>query len=230
MLESQGAGRGVPNYGVLKGTALAARVFPPRDPARDQPHYHIRMRGGGRDYDVAVNVLSRDGSEVLYAVVERPPPPNAAALAALPPGARVIGPAGAHGIGLDFIREHLVQRSEMTLLPVPPHPDQGALHGALDDLVQRAVADPTAQLYAFGSGFSNPGQNPFWGFHPDVGAHDVHMNQGNPVHGSFAGDNGVYQDGALLVHFPAEDVWHELFIAFQTQSWTTDDHGNPVGG
>ena len=35
---------------------------------------------------------------------------------------------------------------------------------------------------------------------PGNGIHDIHMNQGNAA--QFVGDDGVYQDGGLLVHFP----------------------------
>jgi len=51
--------------------------------------------------------------------------------------------------------------------------------------------------------------------------------------GRFADDNGVWQDGALLIHFPevrSEDEnitwpeqWVALFLAFQSQCWHTDD-------
>ena len=53
------------------------------------------------------------------------------------------------------------------------------------------------------------------------------MNQGNPLdnHGQ---DNGIWQDGALFVNLPAQHTWIAVFIAFQTQSWQTDDQGNPV--
>ena len=43
------------------------------------------------------------------------------------------------------------------------------------------------------------------GFQPGDGIHNIHMNQGNG--GQFAGDNGVWQDGALLIHFPAQSQW-----------------------
>jgi hypothetical protein len=57
------------------------------------------------------------------------------------------------------------------------------------------------------------------------------MNQGNG--GQFAGDNGVWQDGALLIHFPGQSQWVAFFLAFQSQSWHTDDrtgHIIPVAG
>jgi hypothetical protein len=66
-----------------------------------------------------------------------------------------------------------------------------------------------------------------FGFIPANGVHDIHMNQGNT--GQFARDNGVRQDGALLLHFPAQFRWVAIFLAFQSQSFHTDDStGNPL--
>ena len=57
------------------------------------------------------------------------------------------------------------------------------------------------------------------------------MNQGNLRSGGHAGDNGVWHDGGLLFWFPGADRWVAAFLAFQSQSWHTDDHtGNPIGG
>ena len=53
------------------------------------------------------------------------------------------------------------------------------------------------------------------------------MNQGNPVsnHGN---DNGIWQDGAIFMNLPAQNAWIAIFIAFQTELWSTDGKGNPV--
>ena len=47
------------------------------------------------------------------------------------------------------------------------------------------------------------------------------MNQGNT--GRFTRDDGVWQDGGLLLHYPATQQWVAVFLAFQSQSWHTDD-------
>ena len=47
------------------------------------------------------------------------------------------------------------------------------------------------------------------------------MNQANV--GRFVRDDGVYQDGALLLHFPAAQQWVAIFLKFQSQTWHTDD-------
>jgi uncharacterized protein YukJ len=43
------------------------------------------------------------------------------------------------------------------------------------------------------------------------------------------GDNGVYQDGAIFVEYPG-DKWRAFFFAFQSQTFDTDNKGNPHGG
>jgi uncharacterized protein YukJ len=60
-----------------------------------------------------------------------------------------------------------------------------------------------------------------FGFAPSRGMHNIHMNQGSPEE-RFRGDNGVGQDGALLIAFP-QGRWAALFLKFQSQAWQTDD-------
>jgi hypothetical protein len=93
--------------------------------------------------------------------------------------------------------------------------------------VQRVMSEADARVYAYGSFFKDNKPDDYFGFKPGQGIHDIHFNQGNS--GNFAGDNGPWQDGALLFHFPAENRWIAIFLAFQTQSWQVDEHGNPTG-
>ena len=58
--------------------------------------------------------------------------------------------------------------------------------------------------------------------------HDIHITGNN---GAFTRDDGVWQDGGLLLHFPAESRWVGIFLAFQSQTWHTDDTtGHAIGG
>jgi uncharacterized protein YukJ len=55
------------------------------------------------------------------------------------------------------------------------------------------------------------------------------MNQGNSQR--FRHDDGVWQDGGLLLYYPAQDQWVGIFLAFQSQTWHTDDQtGHTVAG
>jgi len=93
-----------------------------------------------------------------------------------------------------------------------------ALQNAVVTLLNMTIADKDGTIYAFGSAYADSGRVD--------GIHDIHMNQGNPVN-NHGGDNGVWQDGALLIHLPSKGTWTAVFLAFQTESWTTDSAGNP---
>ncbi len=45
------------------------------------------------------------------------------------------------------------------------------------------------------------------------------MNQGNVE--KWKGDNGIWQDGGILIQFEKEEEWVGIFLAFQSQSWCT---------
>jgi uncharacterized protein YukJ len=130
----------------------------------------------------------------------------------------------------------MITREQMTLLPqmrskglseeerMLNRARASALQNAVVTLLNMTIADKDGVIYAFGSAFADKGRVD--------GIHDIHMNQGNPVGGStnggHGGDNGVWQDGALFIHLPSKGTWTAVFIAFQTESWTTDSAGNPV--
>jgi Uncharacterized conserved protein (DUF2278) len=59
------------------------------------------------------------------------------------------------------------------------------------------------------------------------GMHDIHMNQGNAPH-DHDEDNGVFNDGGLLLLFP--DHVAGLFFRFKTQFLPTDDKGDRIPG
>ena len=204
----------IPDYGVLKGRPTGRQV---KGPHGKPPHRHVYLTAGGADFDVAVNILSTDGSEILYLVNHAFSPPHATELLGLPAG-RTLLPAG-NALALDFVRQNLVTRDDMALLAADDaeHLTASDLHNEIDDLVVRAIHDPHAQFFAFGSKF------------PD-GIHDIHFNQGNPVgqHPDFSADNGTFQDGALMVFFPDQQRWLGAFVAFQSQIWTTNDQGYPA--
>jgi uncharacterized protein YukJ len=206
-------------YGVLAGRVVDRRA----EGGTDTPHYQIQVDGGGVDYRVAVNVLSRQApSELLYLADEAFQHPVLQGLRDLPEGFTTL-PSTAGGLALDFIRANLFDRQ--LLRPVPataPGPDND-LADKLDHFVERAAADPAARVYAFGQRWGPEPSTPdkVFGFSPGNGVHDIHMNQGNSQ--AFRHDDGVWQDGALLLRYPAQDQWVAVFLAFQSQAWHTDD-------
>jgi uncharacterized protein YukJ len=210
----------IPNYSVLKGDPTGGKVVDGRS-----AHYQISTQTDGGIVTVEVNIQSYDGSKVLYSVDHAFMPPDPDALIALPSGITPLD-SSSGGLALDFVRETvsgspMVDKNAMTLLPVGysakhRHND---LHNEVVDLLNRTIADADGTIYAFGSSYSDPG-----GVN---GIHDIHMNQGNP-RGSHDRDNGIWQDGALFVNLPSQNTWIAVFLAFQTQSWNTDDNGDPA--
>ena len=213
------------NYGVLAGRVLGTRA----EGGTGAPHFQIRVRGGDAEFRVAVNVLSQQSpSELLYAADEAFDHPVLTGLPDLADGFALLPSAPARG-AFDYIRGNLFDRESMRPLPsTRPGPDND-LADKLHHYVDRAQADPSSRLYAFGERWGpESGQaDKIFGFSPGNGVHDIHMNQGNT--GRFTRDDGVWQDGGLLLHYPATQQWVAVFLAFQSQSWHTDDRtGHPL--
>ncbi len=206
-------------YGVLKGSATARRLG-----AGPSPHYQVRLIDQTADHRIAVNVRSKLApSELEYLVDERFRHPIIEALEALPLGFTPIPRgAGVGGLALDYIRGNLFDRERMTPLPHDvPGPDND-LNEKLDHYFQRAMSDEESFIYAFGEPWGpEPKKDSYFGFIPGRGIHDIHMNQGN--HSSFAAQDGTWQDGGLLLHFPVPRQWVGIFLKFQSQAWHTDD-------
>jgi uncharacterized protein YukJ len=207
------------NYGVLAGRVLGTRA----EGGSGAPHFQIRVGAAGVDFRVAVNVLSQQSpSELLYVADEAFDHPVLAGLPDLPDGYSPL-PNTPGRSAFDYIRANLFDRESMRPLPATsPGPDND-LADKLHHFVDRAQADPSARLYAFGERWGPEKGQPdkIFGFSPGNGVHDIHMNQGNT--GRFTRDDGVWQDGGLLMHFPAAQQWVAVFLAFQSQSWHTDD-------
>lgn len=210
----------IANYGVLKCRALEKKIDPPTDPT---PHYQVLVSDGATRKRIAINVKSQESpSELLYLVQEGFEHPILGPLADLDMGFHALEHRPG-GLALDFIRGNLFFREDMKPLP-PDAPGPGNdLKELIDLYVQRSIEDAGAVVYAFGAAWGPEPATPdkYFGFSPGSGIHDIHMNQGSV--GRFQNDNGVYQDGALLLHFPSRQQWVGIFLAFQSQCFHTDD-------
>ncbi|MFO1204865.1 MAG: DUF2278 family protein [Burkholderiales bacterium] len=209
---------GLKHYGVLRGRVVGAK----REDDADTPHYQVRVMAAGVDYRLAVNVKSQlSPSELLFLVDENFRHPLTEKLPALAEASAAFRGPGT--VALDFIRGNLFNRLDMRLLPSSlPGPDND-LSDRLAHYVDRAKAEPDAVLYGFGERWGPERGNPdkIFQFEPGNGVHDIHMNQGNdPGH---RGEDGVWQDGGLILRFPSTDQWVAIFLAFQSQAWHTDD-------
>ena len=207
------------NYGVLTGKAVAAR----REEDQDTPHYQVEVMASGTHFRIAVNVRSsQQPPDLLYLIKEDFEHPVLERLGHLPEGITLLPPQPA-GMALDFIRGNLFDRSEMRLLPSHlPGPDND-LSDRIEHYVKRAMVETDAVIYAFGQRWGPEQGVPdkVFGFEPGNGIHDIHMNQGNNA--AHRRDDGVWQDGGLVLHFPASNQWVGVFLAFQSQAWHTDD-------
>ncbi len=222
----------IANYSVLAGKPTAGKIV-----SGASAHYQITMQAGSGTFTAAVNIQSVDGSEVLYAIEEDFVPPDLAGLTALPMGMTSLK-SEQGGLALDYVRSvvggsPMIMKAQMTLLPKQSEKAKGssveaeaiqrakarALENAVITLLNMTIADKDGVIYAFGSAYADGGKVD--------GIHDIHMNQGNPAN-NHGGDNGVWQDGALFIRLPSKGTWTAVFIAFQTESWSTDSVGNPV--
>jgi uncharacterized protein YukJ len=206
------------SYGLLKGKAIEVRLG-----AGQSPHYQVRLIDDTVDYRIAINVKSQLApSEVEYIIVERFQHPITDIVQEMPLGFTPLESKPGTG-ALDFIRGNLFDRTKMRPLPFSVPGFDNDLNEKVDRVMQRAVADEAAVVYAFGErwGPEPRTKDKYFGFLPGNGIHDIHMNQGNADR--FVKDDGVYQDGGVLVHFPDQHEWTAIFLKFQSQSWHTDD-------
>jgi uncharacterized protein YukJ len=206
------------DYGVLKGKAIEVRLG-----AGQTPHYQVRIVDDTTDYRIAVNVKSQLApSEVEYIIVEHYQHPITAMAQQFPLGFTPLQSVPGSG-ALDLIRGNLFDRTKMRPLPANVAGFDNDLNEKIDRVMQRAMSDERALVHAFGQrwGPEPRTKDKYFGFLPGNGIHDIHMNQGNSSR--FVQDDGVYQDGGLLIHFPDQQEWVAAFLKFQSQAWHTDD-------
>ena len=204
-------------YGVLKCQAVDRRLA-----TSNSPHYQIRVTDGALSHRIAVNVRSQlPPSEVLYFVAEDFSHPITAELEQARFGFTPLASAPG-GLGLDYIRGNLLDPSQMKPLPLSDSGPDNDLNEKLERQVQQALSEEDAVIYAFGEPWGPESQaDRYFGFQPGHGIHDIHMNQGNT--GRFVDQDGVWQDGGLIMHFPTQQRWCAVFLAFQSQAFHTDD-------
>ncbi len=210
--------------------------------APDANHFEIKLNAGGDFFRVAVNVRSQDGSMLLtYVNDDYQHELCARLLASFPDDGTyaLTDPAKRQQFGLDFLRRNMVgDFSRMVLLPNNAPGLDNDLQDKLTQALDKSKADPNARIFVFGEQW--PGTSNRDTYFPEIkdqGIHDIHMNQGNPP-GKFEKDNGVFQDGGILIHYPALNRWTAILLAFQTQFNTlnpptlhTDDQtGNRISG
>ncbi|GCE26431.1 hypothetical protein KDA_19150 [Dictyobacter alpinus] len=208
------------DYGVLKGHPVEGKSGTPHS-----PHYQIHVvdQQNSTDYRVAINVLSQVRPyNLLYQVINNFTYPTTATLLQLASGFTHV-PSQPNGLAIDFLRSDIVDPAHMQPLRFTEVGSETQLNDILDTQVQEAIADPNAFICAFGERWGPEENIPdqYFDFTPGNGMHNIHMNQGNdPEHEQ---EDGVWQDGALLIYLPTKNQWMAVFLKFQSQASQTDD-------
>ena len=210
----------IDKYGVW--VAKPVRVSAERaeqDP--DSPHIHLFYddgSGGNFDHARRASINAKSGSEIselVFWLVQNFQHPIVDELRDLEMGFQRI-PNLPGGAALDYIRGNLIELSTGRILPHD-------LSGPRDDIIDfvmpelQAAINRNATIYLFGEPYSDM-----------QGIHDIHMNQGSQA--QFKKYNGVWQDGGIIIHFPDEDRFSAIFLAFASQAAHTDEvtgHGLP---
>lgn len=203
-------------YGVLKGKAIDTR-----NGQGSNPHFQVKVSDEDL-FRIAINVKSQvEPSTVLYYENDNFNHPILKELVTLSFGFKELE-SRPGGVALDFIRGNLFDTTKMKLLPYDiPGPDND-LNELLHKYVEKAVAMESSEIYAFGQRWGPETQrDKYFGFKPGNGIHDIHMNQGNSS--NWREDDGTWQDGGIIFHYPDENRWVAVFLAFQSQCFHTDD-------
>jgi uncharacterized protein YukJ len=213
-------------------TLFTGRVLDRKhEPNSRTPHYQILLAGAGELFRVAVNTRSGTSrqrrADLLYFADDDFRHAITRRLANVPDGSLAVS-SHPGGLALDYQRGGMFDRRHMRRIPSSRPGPRNDLMDELDYRVERAMADTTIRLHAFGSRWGPELHlaDQVFDFTPGNGIHDVHMNQGNwDEHWH---DNRIWADGGLIFEEPEESRWSAIFLAFQTQSWHTDGEGNPI--
>jgi uncharacterized protein YukJ len=203
------------NYGVLKGTVTGHL----RD--ADDDHYQMLVSAGGAMFRVGVNVQSSlRPPDLRFESLASLPASLTKRLTALTPGFQKLPPT-AGSLAQDFVRGGLVDIKGFKVVPGDKPGAANDLKDTMEQAVVAAMARAGSFLYAFGDRWGPEQQkDQYFKFAPGNGIHDIHMNQGNDQ--SHAREDGVFQDGCLIFQYPSGS-WRAFFMAFQSQSFNTDD-------
>ncbi|MCA9878512.1 MAG: YukJ family protein [Thermomicrobiales bacterium] len=215
-------------YTLAKGRALSHRV----ERGGKSPHFQILLECHDTLMRLAINTRSGSSkghtAELLYLADDDFRHPLIELLTDVPDGVQPI-PSRPGGLAIDYQRGHLFDPRDMRRIPASR---PGARNDLSDELLARAtraINHPHARVYAYGTrwGPELNSTDHVFDFTPGNGIHDIHMNQGNTD--EHRHDNGTWADGALFFSNGPGGPWTAIFLAFQTQSWRTDTHGNPIG-
>ena len=216
-------------YGVLVGTLESHFRDTPDDQGR-WFHVNLRIKAGGAQYKVAVDVDSKQSATgVEWKVVERLTAGDLGPVAALAEGYHDLAMTSTSG-AVDLIRSRWMRPSAGCVFVTVPAPFLDLLSRLFgrsvppwkqgSNLDASTAFEPLlvegARILVYGEPFT-----------VGLGMHNVHQNQGDPAGSQWYAENGIWQDGATLVQ-GAGGTWSAFVSKFTTQSYETDGQGHPA--
>lgn len=208
------------HYGVLKANFVS---FGP-DEQGQWYHGIINAEANGIAYQCAVDVESQNNVQVQYQVLHNLPSDVFAPILGLADGYTELARNPTSG-ALDYVRSQFLSAKGcltvfwffwQRLFGVSPWTSVTGTEAitAMDQLVSGCD-----KIYVFGEPYSTGN-----------GMHNVHMNQGDPPISpdgrDHQGDDGIWQDGGVVVH--KDGKLHAFISKFSSQTLNTDDQGLPA--
>jgi uncharacterized protein YukJ len=207
------------NYGVLKGSPTNYR-----NSWLANNHYQIKIQANNDFFRIAANVRSKDNPhDLFYKIIDGFSHPMLQKIKTFGVGFTEL-PNTPNSGALDYVRGNMFDIATMKLIPEQQTGKNNDLNDLFDFYIQKAIKEK-ALVYAFGQRWfplKAGAKDKYFPEIPDQGIHDIHMNQGNPKSGGFGQDNGVWQDGGMLIYYPATNNWVGAFFRFQSQAIVTD--------
>lgn len=186
-------------------------------------HYIISFLVGENNYTAAINVYSYKQPHALrYYLFENYSVNLTKKVTRLEDGLYQNLGQGCDSLAIDYLRSGLFDMDFITILSsADAKDDSNKLEAILENWSQQAIQNNNIKVCIWGKGFPGGGTI--------SGIHDVHMNQGNPVGGSFVSENAIWQDGAILfIEKDKPNALGALFLSFQSQCLKTDNNGNCI--
>jgi uncharacterized protein YukJ len=209
------------NYNILKCRPIITKSSPQHQ--HDHLQVLVEIDSGTRFWMTINSRSGNQGDRVLFHVNSNYEHPIVQELsdANLPDGFTPLDKKPG-GLSLDYQKMNLVDMNSFELVTEGLEDASSDIEQMLTTEIINASRHPDAKMYVFGSRFDD-GEK-YSSFHLATGIHDIHMNQGSqPPHDK---SNGVYQDGALLIHYRTENTWTAIFMKFESQNNSTDENGN----
>jgi uncharacterized protein YukJ len=221
-------------YGVVVGTVNLYAIEPP-DSKGNWPHYQIYVDTPQGVYQCVINLKSRTDIKIEEKDLRDACRECFSDILALPDGFHRLAPEPDSG-ALDAIRHRGLQGEQVypsadswlgRFIPsmqndkcITNNHSNWWRENSTDiiQLMEYYLTRPH-RIYVFGEPYGDG----------RLGMHNVHMNQGDPRSSSFAEENGIWQDGGIILEYhDPQPRLSVIMTKFESQSLHTDDFGHPA--